>query len=296
MEFCLLISNTFYKKKKVPGYSLAHETKIINENTNEVVAIIPPQINKATQLTLHAGLGATVAAVSNTDILAGATSGVVGEATSNLLSTNTDLTKKQIIESSKIAGAIASVAIAGPDDADSVFTGSQIARNASENNDLAVFAIPEGAARNGHLGAMITDEKKQWYQFDYFVPERVIEEAGGFNVFRATIVGYDGEASLSRKTSSDEFNTYKETLINNPNVVYIHTTPEQDTKIFNAAVDMYFNGGTYKLCTNNCVDAVQNILNAGGVSTPIDFDPRPNQYFEKLKIYYPNNSTNIGYD
>ena len=58
--------------------------------------------------------------------------------------------------------------------------------------------------------------------------------------------------------------------------------------------DMYFNGGTYKLCTNNCVDAVQNILNAG-VSTPIDFDPKAKSVL-KVKIYYPNNSTNIGYD
>ncbi len=66
---------------------------------------------------------------------AGAASGVFGEIVGDAIYQNGQgLNRQNTIELSKIVGALTSAAIAGPDDGDSVFAGSQIARNAVENN------------------------------------------------------------------------------------------------------------------------------------------------------------------
>jgi hypothetical protein len=69
------------------------------------------------------------------------------------LDNNTILGNKQILESSKLIGAITAASVAGADDGDSVFAGSQIARNAAENNYLmsAIFGKSEEEKFNKNL-------------------------------------------------------------------------------------------------------------------------------------------------
>gem|GEM_PF-5772183 len=75
-----------------------------------------------------------MATAGGNNCAAGAASGMAGEEFAGLLGRNTNFTKSQIIESSKLIGALTAASILGADDGDSVFAGSQIARNAAENN------------------------------------------------------------------------------------------------------------------------------------------------------------------
>ncbi len=84
------------------------------------------QIDKPTQLALHAGLGCGMALAGSNNCAAGVISGITGELSAEFLNQNTNLTNAQIIEAAKIVSALASAAVAGPDDGNSVFAGSQI--------------------------------------------------------------------------------------------------------------------------------------------------------------------------
>ena len=76
--FCLLISNTFYKRKKCQALSLTKPKslmktlmKLLNNSTSN-------KQGNAPNTSRRPWFFATVAAVSNTDIFSRATSGVVG--------------------------------------------------------------------------------------------------------------------------------------------------------------------------------------------------------------------------
>jgi hypothetical protein len=154
--------------------NLAHETKIINDYTGEVVAIIPSQISKVQQLTLHAMLGCGMAAAGGNNCAAGAASGVMGEVSAEFLDKNTILGNKQILESSKLIGALTSASIVGADDGDSVFAGSQIARNAAQNNALQIKAQKVAGTKN-HLTVVHTpeaDEQALYANKDGYVQDK----------------------------------------------------------------------------------------------------------------------------
>ena len=72
--------------------------------------------------------------------------------------------------------------------------------------------------------------------------------------------------------------------------VQLNTTSDQDKKISQNAHKIVkdFSSGKqeYNVYFNNCVDACQQIIQGRtGIDLPIDFDPRPNSYFEKLKQF-----------
>ena len=97
------------------------------------------EINKTTQLTAHAALGCAMAAAGSNNCAAGAASGVIGETFGELMYYNGNgLNKQNTIAVSQVIGALTAAAIVGPDDGDSVFAGSQIGRNAVENNTLYI--------------------------------------------------------------------------------------------------------------------------------------------------------------
>ncbi len=121
------------------------------------------EISKAQQLTLHAALGCGMSLAGGNNCAAGAASGVIGEVSAEFLSNNTNLTKPQIIESAKLAGALTAASIAGPDDGDSVFAGSQIARNAAENNFLHPGTVVGGVVgAGGAVAASYIDGERDW--------------------------------------------------------------------------------------------------------------------------------------
>jgi len=70
--------------------------------------------------------------------------------------------------------------------------------------------------------------------------------------------------------------------------VTLNTTRAEDKKISETASQLRqdFQSGKekYNVYFNNCTDAVQTAIQKNtNINLPIDFDPRPNKYFEKLK-------------
>ncbi len=79
--------------------------------------------------------------------------------------------------------------------------------------------------------------------------------------------------------------------------ITLKTTKEQDATIASNAANLqqaYANNDEkYHLITNNCVDAVQDVVQGDkGISTKIElpsdtWTPKPNSYFESLKAAVP---------
>jgi hypothetical protein len=159
------------------------------------------------------------------------------------------------------------------------------------NPDVALHVKPDGAGGNGHAGAYIQDKDGNWYFYDKNIAKDTKTSVPGL------ILGFSYPAQIDL-LNLDTPNTpeVKNNLINNPDIIYIRTTPEQDEKIFQKANELNSVPDRYTLCTKNCLDSVQDIFKAGNVKYPIDFNPKPNTYFKKLKTYYPDNKTNQSYD
>jgi murein DD-endopeptidase MepM/ murein hydrolase activator NlpD len=107
-------------------------------------------INKTTQLTLHAGLGATTAVLTGNDALSGAVSGISGELFAELLrntmyNNTTDLNQDQkntLKEYGGLAGGLSALItgkLTGLDNeeiTDNIYAGQRVGKNAVENNLL----------------------------------------------------------------------------------------------------------------------------------------------------------------
>ena len=138
--------------------NLSHGKLDIDNDGN--IIYTEPQINKATQLLLHAGLGAATNTLTGNDALSGAISGVVGEITADIIFNNLnekyandddnnngiltqqqfDSNKNTAIEYGGLAAGISSL-IAGKvqdldvsDIRDNVYAGYRVGKNAGENN------------------------------------------------------------------------------------------------------------------------------------------------------------------
>ena len=160
-------------------------------------------------------------------------------------------------------------------------------------SDVAFKLIPNGAGGYGHIVGYLQDGSPQWHNFEKFISN----EDRGEMTFIAGITDRNFGSIITMDEVPGDQQAFKEQLINDPNVVYIRTTVEQDKKIANAAALRYLHPDSYSLCSKNCLDAVQEIFSAGNVKLPIDFYPGPKSYFNnKLKPYYPDNKTNQSYD
>jgi hypothetical protein len=257
-------------------------------------------IGKPLQLVLHAGLGCGMAAAGGNDCASGAVAGMVGEEFGSYAYNNMNMDRNTAIQLGGLAAGLSTIFTGnavGLDDqevADNIFAGQRIGANAVANNAVAFRLEPSSDPRNpyGHMSGYFQDKNGQWYKYDQGMAaeDRIIAAKKG--IFPDTAY----KADVSIVTQDADQNVLTQRLINHPNVVFIRTTPEQDQKITDAAHWSELNPGAYRICTNNCVDAVQNIFSAGNVKYPIDFHPAPSSYFEKLKTYYPNNQTNESYD
>jgi hypothetical protein len=254
-------------------------------------------ITQEQQLALHAVLGCGLSAGAGGNCASGAVAGVTSEFLADKAYSNgVDAQNSILIGQATGAGAALLVSAAqGKSDeetAKNVSLGSFVGVNAATNNSVAFHIEPKKAGGHGHMSGYFQDRDGQWYRYDQGANENVSTLGGIFNL------GY--QAGVDIKLQLEDNDVVTNNLINDPNSVFIRTNPEQDQKIFNKAFADYFtpkfDPGTYRLCTNNCVDAVQNIFDAGNVKYPIDTNPIPNKYFEKLKAYYPNNQTNESRD
>ncbi len=183
--------------------------------------------------------------------------------------------------------------VSGDDSADYVYTRTKqdklliqngtLKADAVENvqPDMVINVQPESAAGNGHVSAFVQNKKGTWFKFDQGIPPNVDVDSTKVLLNYA----YPEGISFSEVDASSV-----DSLIKNKseNTIRIDTTKKQDGKIFTEAINKYLSTDerNYHLWTNNCVDAVQDIAKAGDVKMPIDFDPRPNEYFKKLKKRY----------
>lgn len=110
---------------------------------------------------LHAALGCVMASAGGNNCASGAAAGVIGESIgSQLYDNGNGLSRKNTIAASQISGALAAAMVAGPDDGDSVFAGSQIGRNAAENNVISAQA---------HQVQINKDLKSDSYHFSWLI-------------------------------------------------------------------------------------------------------------------------------
>jgi hypothetical protein len=181
-------------------------------------------------------------------------------------------------------GALTSAAFAGPDDGDSVFSGSQIARNASENNDLA-FYLDNSGNRFGHITGYFQDADGQWYKYDQGPASSLSGGSAIQNAYSLLNLGVSEGINITTIKDLNAGNI----LRNDDSFVYIETTKEQDKQISDQA---FWNKGTmnqrqYRLWTNNCLTSFQGVCAAGGVQMPDISTSRPDKFFKSLKEMYP---------
>ncbi len=117
------------------------------KNTDGTFTYHAPTINKAEQLILHAGLGATAYIFTGNDAWSGAVSGVTGEITGDTLRNrveNGSMSKQTAVQLAGLAGGYSSIItgqFSGQSDhqvAQNIWQGQRIGSNAAENNSFFI--------------------------------------------------------------------------------------------------------------------------------------------------------------
>jgi RHS repeat-associated protein len=177
--------------------------------------------------------------------------------------------------------------------------------------DTIIFALARNAAAgNGHMSLVFQNSKKEWFFFSQGASgnpsnSKMLSGSntkGGVDITQLQIAD-------KRKVTDANGNVSEQTFMRNPNsseiaglmksgktpygaddITQMNTTTKQDAQISKNAFDIQgkFKKGesSYNLYFNNCVDGAQDAVQKNtGINLPIDFDPRPNSYFPKLKEY-----------
>ncbi len=116
------------------------------------------EINKATQLTLHAGLGAITNTLTGNDALSGAIAGVSAEIFGQYLVDHTKLNDNSVKEYSGLFAGITSLIVGKTTNLDSsdirsnVFSGYRVGKNAVENNLLYSELLKESRENESGKG------------------------------------------------------------------------------------------------------------------------------------------------
>jgi len=161
-----------------------------------------------------------------------------------------------------------------------------------DGKDVVILIAKDGANGMGHMGAIIQDGSGNWY---YMTQGANKEEAKKY--LKMISGGVQGGVLLKALNTTDIEEAIKLTkqfvkqdVDSSPYTdhVIIKTSSKMDEKIFKKAKEYQekTNSGKkkYHLLFNNCTDAIQEPIEEGtGIKMPKDFDPRPNQYFKKLK-------------
>jgi len=168
-----------------------------------------------------------------------------------------------------------------------------------DGDDVIFLISKDGAGGHGHMAALIQDKDGTWY----YVSQGANTEARGVSaiagMFSGAFKAGMGIYSLGTKDANAAldyvYKASKKFDANNP-VSYnapitshlkIETSSKMDEKIFKKAgkLQKRYEKGLlrYNIITQNCVDAVQQCVKAGTGDVPLDIDPRPNKYFERLQ-------------
>jgi hypothetical protein len=175
------------------------------------------------------------------------------------------------------------------------------------NGKDVVFLIDkEGAGGKGHMGMLFQDVKGNWYLFSQGAAEQGSTSGflsnsgytGGILIQPMIMKNSAGEiiqmtkqqAIEMIKTGGIDGNAYDENIT-------LKTNKKQDDQIYSNAMKLQKayekKDEKYRLFTNNCVDAIQDVVkgNKGidtGIELPSDnWTPIPNSYYDKLKFSVP---------
>jgi len=162
---------------------------------------------------------------------------------------------------------------------ETVAAGTEVVKGIEQAEADFIYELdPDAAAGNGHLGSYFQDEAGQWHSYN----QGAIIDGQVSNVDLFLNKGFKEGINIEKVSFTKEDIAQ---IKNNKNHIYIETSKEQDGNLAKKAFELKETLGQrkYRLWTNSCVDSTQELSKAGDLLTPLDVDPRPNKYFEKLK-------------
>lgn len=174
-----------------------------------------------------------------------------------------------------------------------------------DGRDVVFLIDKEGASGKGHMGMLFQDKSGGWNYFTQGAAEN-----GSFSGFvsGSNYTGGVGIMPMQTVTSSGDIikMTKAEALAfvqsgsadgtKYDNSITLKTTSKQDGIITSNAYSLQSDFRTkkeeYNVYTNNCTDAVQDVVEGAkgiktGITLPTDVDPRPNEYFKQLQSAVP---------
>ena len=162
-----------------------------------------------------------------------------------------------------------------------------------DGKDVAILIAKNGAGGRGHMGAVIQDERGNYY---YMTLGGDVEGSSG--TLSAISSGTEGKMSLIQLDFKDNEPSMKNAIdiirkrdtYNSPytdNLIF-ETSPKMDNDILTSAaiLKVGFNEKNikYNPITNNCADAVRIVIEKGtGIVLPVGNSPKPNNQFENIK-------------
>jgi len=171
-----------------------------------------------------------------------------------------------------------------------------------DGKDVVFLIDKQGAGGNGHMAMLFQDTKGHWFHFS----QGATEQGGTSGMVSNS--GYTGglmiQPMITKNSAGDIIQMTKDqaiAMVNTGKVdgnaydnnITLKTSKTQDAIITSNAINLqsaYQNQEEkYHLITNNCVDAVQDVVEGGtNIDLPSDnWTPKPNSYYQKLENAVP---------
>ena len=174
-----------------------------------------------------------------------------------------------------------------------------------DGRDVVFLINKEGAGGSGHISMLFQDKAGKWYYFTQGATENGSQSgfvsgsnySGGIGIMPMQTVTKSGEIINMTKDQAIAFvQSGGADGTKYENNITLKTSKKQDEIITNNAVslqkDFQSKKEKYNVYTNNCADAVKDIVegnkgNNTGIELPTIYDPRPNSYFKRLQSRVP---------
>jgi RHS repeat-associated protein len=168
--------------------------------------------------------------------------------------------------------------------------------------DVVFLLDRSGAGGQGHMGMLLQNKDGAWFYMSQGTADQSVSQAsylagstahGGVEFGRIVVQDATGASRSATRDEAIAMAASGELGTRYTDTLQMKTTNSQDATIAKNAVDLVRQHATgektYSLYFNNCVDAVQDAVQTDTkIDLPIDFDPRPTKYFEKLQENIPH--------
>lgn len=175
-----------------------------------------------------------------------------------------------------------------------------------DGRDVVFLVDRQGAGGNGHMGMLIQDKSGNWFHFSQGAAE--VGNTAGLVSNSPYTGGVMVQPMLTKNTAGEVIQMTKEQAIAAVKTgqvdgnaydseITLKTSSQQDAQIFSNANKLQQayekKNEKYRLLTNNCVDAIQDVVQGDkgintGISLPGDaFTPKPNSYYNILEKAVP---------